>query len=512
MLKMGKFDKAEAIFHSLFDDIHQATSTGNNIPKGFSLYVTANYALILRILGKIQESVRLYKVVIEGRKMIFGPEHSATVGAQEELSHVFQGKLRARSMSIGRISLQSSRFCTHSSARRVRSIEDLVTLTRNDSRDPESHNVNLTVAHSGNSDPTWRVNSNASSLATGLPDPLRVDSHNTYIRSPAESDIPATKQKDWVEMPPNAKVTDPLDWEDLSSRRYLQYSNVDPLDYLLTGDIDYYWNIQAENGVPFKSTSSASNEDDFDGKFGAQGSLAEKETLDQSSMEIANESNHVEKSRCFSSFLKIATRFDPAEKDRADFLNAADHDCSPLAESDMDAGIASSNTPIQDMMNDSRSQAFTDMDFVVQKRTGYHARNKGLSLRLRKTIGSPACNKGLPLRLRKNIGSSAPPSTRPNTGATSTSLPDGTAVKQKRPDPSETNNDALPHRSDFNPWSQISTRTGSHQHNGHNVNYFVPSSPILVDFTTISSGELSDPIMGSRIDYMLTSSPQRLSF
>jgi len=346
MLKMRKFDEAEAIFHSLVDDIHEATSTANNIPMGFSLYVTANYALILRILGKIQESVRLYKVVIEGRKMIFGPEHSATVGAQEELSHAFQGKLRARSMSVGRDSLQSSRFSTHSSARRVRSIEDLVTLTRNESRDPESHKVNLTAAHSGNSDPTWRGNS-YTLFATGLPDPLRIDSHNPYIRWPAESNIPSTKQKDWVEMPPNAKVTDPLDWEDLSSRRYLQYSNVDPLDYWLTGDIDYYWNIQAENGVPFEPTSSTLSEDDDDAPY-------------------------------------YTAPTSPVTADAVPIPS------NPLAESDMGAGISSSNAPIQNMMNDSRSQTFTDMDFVVQKRTGYHARNKGLSLSLRKNIGSPA--------------------------------------------------------------------------------------------------------------------------
>jgi tetratricopeptide (TPR) repeat protein len=85
-MKKGDFDLAERIFRSLMRDIDE--SNGDDIPAGFALYVKANLALVLKIQEEYQESIRLYNEVIEGRRVVFGPEHSATLAALDELSKV----------------------------------------------------------------------------------------------------------------------------------------------------------------------------------------------------------------------------------------------------------------------------------------------------------------------------------------------------------------------------------------------------------------------------------------
>ena len=96
-MKMGNFDQAQSVFYTLLKDIGSRES--EEIPAGFALYVKANLALVLKIQRSYRESTRLYKEVIEGRKAIFGPDHSSTISAQYELSQMFRGRVRLRSAS-----------------------------------------------------------------------------------------------------------------------------------------------------------------------------------------------------------------------------------------------------------------------------------------------------------------------------------------------------------------------------------------------------------------------------
>jgi tetratricopeptide (TPR) repeat protein len=392
MLKMRRFDLAESNFRCLVHDIHSASETKGEIPIGFILYVKANYALILRIQGKLRESVRLYKEVIEGGKSVFGPDHSATLGAQEELSHVFQGKPRIRSVSVGLHSPQDLQSWTHGATRRVRSIGDLITSTRSSTNDSEVQNTNPTVAQ-WHFDPVSRVNGYGS-VASGLPDPLRVNSQNPYVSYKAASNTSsaAGNEKDWVKMPPNAKATDALDWKAISTRRYVQYNNVDPGDYWLTGDVDYYRQIQRENFVLEELKSLDEDGDEESGNQSERSDPLANRTPDSGSMapfiQGRNPLSMLNQSEVLEDEAQIGILRKLANSERIQQDAAPKEESSPATEVSSVSSTPKSFGPpkvgpeipsIQKtkkkQRNSSSSKTLPDTDPFIQSRTGRHGFN-----------------------------------------------------------------------------------------------------------------------------------------